>query len=84
MNEYGQLKVKDLKGIATRSAIKHWQRVGLLPDERRRQNTRDHRVFSPDLLPRIKEIARLRSIGLSCAGIMQYFELQEKKTQAPN
>lgn len=74
-----RLYYDDIKHIATRAAIRHWQRVGLLPDLREHHGAQAVRTFDSELLPRIKEIARLRRIGMSCNGICRYFEIMDKE-----
>lgn len=74
-----RLYFDDIKHIATRAAIRHWQRVGLLPDSRVSHGTQEVRVFDAELLPKIIEIARLRKLGVSCSGIGRYFQILENK-----
>ena len=74
MSDNGDLLFVDLKGICTRSQVKHWQRIGLLPDEREQHGQRSYRTFDPATVERIREIVRLRGFGLSCAGVKRYFE----------
>lgn len=74
-----KLYFKDIKHFASRSAIRHWQRVGLLPDEREAKGNLDFRTFEAELLPRIEEIARLRKAGLSCMGIGLYLREMDQR-----
>jgi hypothetical protein len=78
----GNSRFAGLRDVCTRSQIRHWQNAGLVPDERERHGKRAYRVFAPETVDRIREIARLRALGLSCAVIKGYFEQTERRDAA--
>jgi DNA-binding transcriptional MerR regulator len=79
MADDDNVRFADLEGVS-RSQIRHWERVGLLASMREAHGSRQYRVFPPETVARIREIARFRRMGLSCAGIKAY--LAEKARRA--